>query len=659
MLGYTDTTVDVGVRYYYSVAAINGNGAGTESTQKSAVAFGEPSAPTLTGAGAGNGEVVLTWVAPEDDGGDAITGYRVYRGTSPANLAFLAATGNVTTYTDSTAANGTTYSYAVTAVNAAGESELSDVQSATPAATAPSAPPLNGASAGNAEIDLSWATPSSNGGLPITGYRIYRGLTSSSLTLLTTVGVTTSYTDSGLANFTRYHYQVAALNAAGEGPRSNVRSAVPVPPGNTNNPSYWSSAGYGSCVKYEPVSTPYVLGAPPAGYYWSLLVLKAGSESSNDDWLTVLPYPLPGTYPHPSGKSISHVIVCKKPGSATTTTTSTPGSTTTTTTPVSTTIPGDDCNQYTPTYLAISTTSAEPGESVTITGSGFPGDTLVITISRPGYGPATIGTVIVPPGGSFSVTVIIPDDLGPGPATLAVTSDACACEPSSTTTTTSGGGGGGYGDDDDGYRYGNNDDDDGSSHSDDDDGWGDDDDGHSDDDDGHSDDDDGGGGDDPCDGTSLIMIMIEPLDLSGCGVNSYDRVFAPGETISWTLMGSSPFDTSKVPVTLKLVSRSPGGPTYTLYSGSYPPGLTVSVTIPAAAPNGQYYLNQNGKKSNNKPVTKSCPVRVGFDAVLARYESSAAPGRGRTAANLLAVSGAVVLLSTLRVRRFRTSSGRR
>ena len=91
-----------------------------------------PSQPSLTSASGGNGSVALQWSAPASDGGSAITGYNVYRGTSSGNETLLTQLGNVTSYTDSTAANGTTYFYEVSAVNAVGESARSVELSATP-----------------------------------------------------------------------------------------------------------------------------------------------------------------------------------------------------------------------------------------------------------------------------------------------------------------------------------------------------------------------------------------------------------------------------------------------------------------------------------------------------------------------------------------------
>ena len=60
---------------------------------------------------------------------------------------------------------------------------------------------------------MSWTDNSSNE----TGFRVYRGLTSVSLSLAVTLGAnTTSYVDTGLAAQTTYYYKVCSYNANGE-----------------------------------------------------------------------------------------------------------------------------------------------------------------------------------------------------------------------------------------------------------------------------------------------------------------------------------------------------------------------------------------------------------------------------------------------------------
>ena len=102
-----------------------------------------PTAPQSLGASSGNAQVVLTWSPPASDGGSQVTSYKVYRSTSSGAETLLPTpTITGTTYTDATAANGTTYYYKVTAVNAVGEGPLSNEANATPAATVPPANPL-------------------------------------------------------------------------------------------------------------------------------------------------------------------------------------------------------------------------------------------------------------------------------------------------------------------------------------------------------------------------------------------------------------------------------------------------------------------------------------------------------------------------------------
>src|SRR5437773_738408 len=96
--------------------------------------------------------------------------------------------------------------------------------------TPPSAPQSLAATGGNAQVTLTWQAPASDGGSPITNYRIYRSLSPRTETLLTPVGAVTTYTHSAVTNGVTYYYQVSAVNNVGEGPRSNEASATPSAP---------------------------------------------------------------------------------------------------------------------------------------------------------------------------------------------------------------------------------------------------------------------------------------------------------------------------------------------------------------------------------------------------------------------------------------------
>lgn len=125
---YRDTGIVAGVTYYYVVTAVNSAGLeGPASSEDYTTAQpGLPGAPTLT-ATAGTHQVQLTWTVPSD-GGTAITGYVVMRN----NVRLKTVASSSTSFVDSTAASGTSYTYQVAAINAQGRGQLSNKATVTP-----------------------------------------------------------------------------------------------------------------------------------------------------------------------------------------------------------------------------------------------------------------------------------------------------------------------------------------------------------------------------------------------------------------------------------------------------------------------------------------------------------------------------------------------
>jgi len=251
-----------------------------------------PGPPTGLTATPGSAQVSLSWIPPASDGGAEIIGYDVYLGTSshgesavPVNSSLITATG----YTVTGLTNGTTYYFAVDAVNDADlHSAASAEASATPVSptTAPGSPSGLTATAGNAQVSLSWTAPASDGGAQITSYDIYDGTTGN---VKTTAPVAsskgTSVTVKNLANGTTYYFKVAAVNTVGVGPASSAASATPAaavtkpapPTGLTATPGHgrvilsWTApgsdggAGISGYLIYQGISPGGEAGTPVNG----------------------------------------------------------------------------------------------------------------------------------------------------------------------------------------------------------------------------------------------------------------------------------------------------------------------------------------------------------------------------------------------------------
>ena len=114
--------------------------------------------------------------------------------------------------------------------DAVGSTDFDDVRIATPpppGATVPGAPTGVSGLARDHAVALTWNAPSSDGGSPISGYRITpRIATGDTLDPVFTPYADTSYTVTGLTNGTAYTFTVAATNAAGSGPASAPSNAI-------------------------------------------------------------------------------------------------------------------------------------------------------------------------------------------------------------------------------------------------------------------------------------------------------------------------------------------------------------------------------------------------------------------------------------------------
>jgi len=225
---YVDTSASNGTTYYYQVTADNAAGEGSASSQSGgvtpAVPVAVPAAPAGLSATAGNAQVTLTWTVV---GG--ARSYNVYRSTNASSQGSKIGSSSTTQYVDTAVSNGSTYYYAVTADNAAGEGPASaQSASATPAVplAVPAAPTALNALAGDALVTLSWtAAPTA------TAYKVYRSTILGTQGSLVGTSATTGYSDASAINGATYYYVVTSANAAGESaPSAQSAAATPQVP---------------------------------------------------------------------------------------------------------------------------------------------------------------------------------------------------------------------------------------------------------------------------------------------------------------------------------------------------------------------------------------------------------------------------------------------
>ena len=233
---FVDATALNGSRYYYVLTArdfagnTSGESAEVDATPVDNVA---PAAPTGVVATAGIQRITVSWAANTETD---VVRYRIYRfpAATPeindAHLVAILTTATGRTFVDSDRTPGTTYHYAVVAVDAAGNaSDASDVVGATaldtPDTTAPGAPAGLLATVTDGDVTLTW-NPVTAGDLA--GYTVYRSATAggAKVKVSSTLLTGTSFVDTDAPAGATSYYLVTATDTAGnESGNSNQVSA--------------------------------------------------------------------------------------------------------------------------------------------------------------------------------------------------------------------------------------------------------------------------------------------------------------------------------------------------------------------------------------------------------------------------------------------------
>lgn len=183
----------------------------------------------------------------------------------PAAGLQLIGTTSSTTYTDTGLTNGTEYSYAVSAEDAAAnESSLSDAVSATPGppdVTAPTVPTGLAAVPGDKRVALSWTASTDD--TAVTAYLVYRDA------LWVASVLTTDFVDTDVTNGTQYSYTVSARDYAGNFSAESAPVLV-TPAAPPLEGVEFLRNEYGEDIRLEvEVAWGADLGADPASWAWT------------------------------------------------------------------------------------------------------------------------------------------------------------------------------------------------------------------------------------------------------------------------------------------------------------------------------------------------------------------------------------------------------
>ena len=299
-------TADASVRAYlhlspppgqetsYRVIAINDKGDSPPSNVvKIETEAIPPSRPTSLRASVSGDIVRLSWSAPSNTGGAAITGYRIEVASFADALwnTLVEDTESTETEYSYKVEPGTTLSYRVFAINSAGRSRPSTVVRVTVDAVAPSPPTGVGALAVSHDaIGVAWNEPANTGGAPVTGYRIEYSNDGGFWNVLASnfAATSTAYRHTDLKPATQYFYRVFAINKAGRSGPSEVVNATTLAdlPGvperliaSVISPTQinltWDEPRYTGGVAL----TGYSIESSPDGESWIPLTETAGDET--------------------------------------------------------------------------------------------------------------------------------------------------------------------------------------------------------------------------------------------------------------------------------------------------------------------------------------------------------------------------------------------
>jgi streptogramin lyase len=214
-----------GISYTFTVTANNSGGSSAPSAASAPVTVtGVPAAPTVSGVSTSNGQAIVSFTSPANNGGLPIIRYTVtsfpggitaYGTSSPLSIAGLTP--------------GQSYTFTVTATNAAGNSAPSAVSSSVLVTALLGTPLITGVTASDGQVGVAFSP--AGAGPPATSYTV----TSSPGGIVAT-GSSSPIFVAGLTNRQTYTFTVTANSASG--------SSTPSAPSAASTPAVIPASHY-------------------------------------------------------------------------------------------------------------------------------------------------------------------------------------------------------------------------------------------------------------------------------------------------------------------------------------------------------------------------------------------------------------------------------
>ncbi|MFN8174192.1 MAG: PQQ-dependent sugar dehydrogenase [Solirubrobacteraceae bacterium] len=223
--GYIDATAQRGVSYTYTVRPSYSYGVLGPPASVSSPAVPLDPAGAASTTSVGSNSVALSWGASPDP---LAYGYLVFRDGGGQSGRLVSWQGPSTTFTDSTVAPETTYTYTVKAWDLLGRQSVANAPLTVTTPKTPLAPPSSptAASLGPGAVRVVWtASPD-----PIAfGYLVFRDGGGQTGRLVSWQGPSTTFTDSTVASRTSYSYYVRAWDLIGRNSTAAGPAAVTTP----------------------------------------------------------------------------------------------------------------------------------------------------------------------------------------------------------------------------------------------------------------------------------------------------------------------------------------------------------------------------------------------------------------------------------------------